>query len=134
MVDGSLEDWLVRIEAKLDDIVSMIGGADRRAENRSILTLGVAVMNTAEMARFVATQKGMTDGIAANRSLIERMLAEIRRVGEAGSSPMSPEISAALDGFEANVAALAAATAAGTQAFPADIPIPPVVPIESGMV
>lgn len=122
---------LDRIEEGLGEVASMVGGADQRAENRSDRELGVAlIMRTEDIARFVALQKSNTDGVAANAALITKMVEEIRKAGEASQADMPPEVTAALDAFEANTAALAASTAAGTAAFPADLPIPPVVPVE----
>lgn len=120
--------YLNNIQDGQKELALMIGGADRRAENRSKLEIGIEIMNATEMmTRFVALQTKMTDGVAANKSLIEKMTAEIRKAAEASANPIPPEVDAVIASFEANVDALAAATAAGTQAFPADLPIPPVV-------
>jgi hypothetical protein len=81
-----LFEYLDRFEAKLDRIALMIGGADRRAENRFDVELGVAIMNRSEMEQFVEVQKKLTDGVEANRSLMEKMIAELRKAAEVGTT------------------------------------------------
>lgn len=113
---------------RLERLELMIVGSDRRAEKRSQREIGIEKMLTKTMIeRMVGLQASLTNAREANEGLITKMIAEIRKAGNESEHEMPPEVDAVLNGIEANIGALAAATAAGTEAVPATVEIPPVV-------